>query len=52
MSKSGTIKEIIGLLREKKAWWLVPMVSVFLLVGILLVATTGTAFAPFIYTLF
>lgn len=52
MSKSGTIKELFTLLWEKKAWWLVPMVSVFLLLGVLIVMTQGSALSPFIYALF
>jgi competence protein ComGC len=52
MSKSSTISEVVALLREKKAWWLVPMLTVFLLLGVLLVATSGSALSPFIYALF
>ncbi len=52
MSKSNTIKEIYQLLMEKKAWWLVPMVSVFLVLGLLIVLTSGSALSPFIYALF
>lgn len=52
MSKSNTVKQVFQLLWEKKAWWLVPMVVVFLLVGALLVATQGSALSPFIYALF
>ena len=35
---------------RNKAWWLVPMVLVLLVLGLLIV--TGQASAPFIYTLF
>jgi hypothetical protein len=52
MSKSNTVKQIFSLLMERKAWWLVPMVAVFLLVGLLIVATQGSALSPFIYALF
>jgi hypothetical protein len=52
MSKTDTVKQIFALLFERKAWWLVPMVVVFLLVGILIVATQGSALSPFIYALF
>jgi hypothetical protein len=52
MSKTNTIKQIFELLLERKAWWLVPMVIVFLLVGLLIVATQGSALSPFIYALF
>ncbi len=52
MSKSSTVKQLFQLLMEKKAWWLIPMVTVFLLVGTLLVMTQGTVLSPFIYALF
>ncbi|MDU0458999.1 MAG: DUF5989 family protein [Geobacteraceae bacterium] len=39
-------------LKERKKWWLLPMIVVLLLVGLLLTMTSGTAIAPFIYTLF
>jgi hypothetical protein len=52
MSKSNTVKQIFSLLMERKAWWLVPMVLVFLLVGLLIVATHCSALSPFIYALF
>lgn len=51
-SKAGTVKQIFSLLIEKKAWWLIPMVSVFLLLGLLIVLTQGSALSPFIYALF
>ncbi len=52
MSKAGTVKQIYSLLMEKKAWWLIPMVTVFLLLGLLIVVTQGSALSPFIYALF
>jgi uncharacterized membrane protein YjdF len=52
MSKSDTLLQVAGLLREHKAWWLAPIVFVFLAIGVLLVATQGSALSPFIYTLF
>jgi len=39
-------------LKERKKWWLLPMIVVLLLVGLLITMTSGTAIAPFIYTLF
>jgi hypothetical protein len=52
MAKYSTILEVVALLREKKAWWLFPIITVFLLLGVLLVATSGSALSPFIYALF
>lgn len=39
-------------LKERKKWWLLPIVFVLLLIGVLIVIGGSTAVAPFIYTLF
>ena len=39
-------------MRERKKFWLIPIVMVLLLLGGLLVLAQGSALAPFIYTLF
>jgi hypothetical protein len=39
-------------LKERKKFWLVPILVIFALFGGLIVLTNGTAVAPFIYTLF
>ncbi len=46
------LKDIWGFLKERKKWWLLPMIVVLLLIGALIVLSSGTAVAPFIYTLF
>ena len=51
-SKFGIVGEFFSFLWEQKLWWLIPMMSVFLIFGLLLVFTQGSALAPFIYTLF
>jgi hypothetical protein len=45
------VEDLWALLRERKKYWLMPIVGVLLLLG-LLVVLSGTAAAPFIYTLF
>ena len=47
----GLLREFFDFLKESKAWWLTPIVVVLLLVGVL-IFLSGTAAAPFIYTLF
>ena len=47
----GFLRECWDLLRHNKKWWLLPLLIVLLLVG-LLVVLSGTAIAPFIYTIF
>tara|TARA_B000000475_G_scaffold181156_1_gene145909 strand:- start:594 stop:746 length:153 start_codon:yes stop_codon:yes gene_type:complete len=46
------IRDLWGLLKERKKFWLAPIVFVMLLLGSLIVLTQGTVVAPFIYTLF
>ena len=46
------LKDLWGFLRERKKFWLAPIILVMLLLGALLVFSSGSAVAPFIYTLF
>jgi hypothetical protein len=46
------LSELWAFMRERKKFWLLPIILVLLLFGALLVLTEGTAVAPFIYTLF
>jgi len=46
------IRDLWGFLRVRKKFWLLPMIVVLLLFGALIVLTSGSAIAPFIYTLF
>jgi len=48
---SGFFSEFWQFLRVSKKWWLLPIVIVLVLFGVL-VFLSGTAAAPFIYTLF
>ena len=51
-AKAGIAGELLAFLWERKLWWLIPMVSIFLIFGMILIFAQGSAFAPFIYTLF
>jgi hypothetical protein len=46
------ISELWAFMKERKKFWLLPIVIVLLLFGTLIVFTQGTVVAPFIYTLF
>ena len=46
------IKEFLDFLRERKKYWLFPIITVLALFGILIVLGQGSAVAPFIYTIF
>ena len=45
-------KDLWGFLKVRKKYWLLPIILTLLLFGILIVLTSGSAIAPFIYTLF
>jgi preprotein translocase subunit SecF len=52
MSKISIIKELWQFMKERKKWWLMPIVVFLVLLGALLIVTQGSALAPFIYALF
>ena len=51
-SNLGIVGEFLGFLWQRKLWWLIPMVTVLLLFGILLIFASASGVGPFIYTLF
>jgi hypothetical protein len=46
------VLELWAFMKERKKFWLLPILVVLLLFGSLIVLTQGSAVAPFIYTLF
>jgi len=46
------LRDLMGFLRERKKFWLWPMVLVLLVVGLLVTLTGGVAVSPFIYSLY
>ena len=46
------LKEFWEFLKERKEYWLLPIILVLALFGILIVLSQGSAVAPFIYTIF
>lgn len=44
--------ELWAFMKERKKFWLMPILIVLLFFGTLIVLTQGSAVAPFIYTLF
>ena len=49
---SGLTSQLWAYMRERKKWWLAPVIAVMVLVGALLIFAQGSALAPFIYTIF
>ena len=46
------LSDLWDFMRERKKFWLAPIILVMLLLGVLIVVAQGSAVAPFIYTLF
>lgn len=46
------LKELWAFMRNRKKYWLLPILIMIVLLGVLIVMTEGSAIAPFIYTLF
>jgi len=44
--------ELWSFMRERKKFWLLPIIICLVMLGSLVVFTSGSAVAPFIYTLF
>ena len=47
-----TLKDLLLFIKEREKWWLLPVLIFLLLIGLLLISTSNTVIAPFIYTLF
>jgi hypothetical protein len=52
MANDSIIKEFWAFIKERKKYWLAPIIIVLLLLGTLIVVAGGSAIAPFIYALF
>lgn len=48
----GIAGQLLNFLWQRKLWWLIPMVTVLLLFGLLLIFASASGVGPFIYTLF
>ena len=46
------LKDLWGFARQRKKYWLVPLIGTLVLLGVLLAIAQFSAVAPFIYTLF
>jgi hypothetical protein len=46
------LKDMFEFFMQRKKYWLLPIILILLLFGVLIVLTSGSAIAPFIYTLF
>lgn len=52
LEKIRTIREFFTFLWERRLWWLIPMLLVFLLVAVLILFIGSSPLAPIVYPLF
>jgi hypothetical protein len=46
------LTDLWGFLKVRKKFWLLPIILFLILFGVLIVLTSGSAIAPFIYAIF
>lgn len=46
------LKDLWGFLKHRKKFWLLPLIMILVGFGTLIALASGSAIAPFIYTLF
>ena len=51
-TNAGIAGEIVSFLWQRKLWWLIPMITMLLLIGLVLVFATSSGALPFLYPLF
>jgi hypothetical protein len=48
----GIVGELFSFFLGHKRWWMLPMITVLLLLGVFILLAQSSAIAPFLYTLF
>ena len=46
------LKEFLEFLKERKKYWLLPVIIVLIIFGGIIILSQGSVVAPFIYTIF
>jgi hypothetical protein len=52
MNRVAIIREFFEFLRERKKWWIAPILIFLVLLGVLVIFASSSTLAPFIYSLF
>ncbi len=48
----GFLRELFGLLKARKVWWLAPTIILLVFASALIIFGQSSAISPFIYSLF
>ena len=51
-NRLGIARELLAYLWRRKMWWMIPVVSILLIMGLLIGFGSASGVGPFIYTLF
>lgn len=51
-SRFYLLRDLWSFMKERKKWWLLPIVIMLVLVGVLIVVGQSSSLSPFIYALF
>lgn len=46
------LKDLFDFIKERKKYWLVPIIFILLILGLIIIVGGNSALAPFIYTIF
>jgi hypothetical protein len=52
MNRVAIIREFFEFLRERKKWWIAPILVFLVVLGVLVIFASSSTLAPFIYSLF
>ncbi len=52
MKRQSIFIEYFKFLKHEKKFWMIPIVLIFLIVGLLVILLESSAIAPFIYAIF
>lgn len=52
MTRFYLIKDLWSFMKERKKWWLLPIIIMLLLAGILVAIGESSSLSPFIYAFF
>ena len=48
-NQTSVLHETWDFLKERKAWWIIPIVAMLLLVAVLIILSQSSAISPFVY---
>ena len=46
------LRDLILFMKERKKWWLIPIIISLILIGLLVALSESSAVAPFVYPMF